>query len=110
MKPNEISIRYLTIDILRKIDEFDKSDRWEIIKASLEFLEEDKRDEIFSDITSLIPKNTMKELKRKRKSLQEPEEEYFDKSDQDEGNIDLLSFIESEREYVRTGYRPRNNK
>lgn len=106
MKPNEISIRYLTIEILRKIDEFDKSDRWEIIKASLEFLEEDKRDEIFSDITSLIPKNTMKELKRKRKNSQEFEEEYVDESDQDEGNIDLLSFIESEREYVRTGYRP----
>jgi len=56
MKINEISLRFLALDLLKKIHQFDHDDSWQIINSCLEFISEDANEAI-EDIIKMLFKN-----------------------------------------------------
>lgn len=81
MKTNEKALRYLALDLLNKIDNFDKDDTWEVLNSCLELVSEE---------TEVQVKRLLKGMLKKSVSFAEEDEIERQKSSHQRHVFDLL--------------------
>ena len=109
MKINEISIRCFAIEVLKKIDDFDRYDRWDLVKATIELLKEDIAESIFTEIAEIVPRKTLEAYyKKRRENLAEESEESDDEEEDNSIEVFMRLVNESDDDHVGYGRRSRS--
>lgn len=63
MKINEIALRFLGKDFLKKIEQFDHDDTWDVITSTIELVSEQSNEAIDKILKSIIKKSDVKDTK-----------------------------------------------